>query len=46
MIRDARRRTAIGIWRPGSRRLQVGTVPGLSGYSAFVPFVRQPTATE
>lgn len=33
-------RTAIGIWRPGSRRLQVGTLPGLSGYSAFVPFVR------
>jgi hypothetical protein len=33
------RRTALGIWRPGSRRLQVGAIPPLSGYTAIVPFV-------
>jgi hypothetical protein len=30
-------RTAIGIWRPGSARLRVGTVPPLQGYSQLVP---------
>jgi hypothetical protein len=33
-------RASIGIWRPGSRRLQVGTVPELHGYLQFVPFTR------
>jgi hypothetical protein len=33
-------RTAIGIWRPGSPQLRVGTIPALTGYSEFVPFVR------
>lgn len=33
------RRTALGIWRPGSRRLQVGAIPPLTGYTGLVPFV-------
>lgn len=33
------RRTALGIWRPGSRRLEVGAIPPLSGYTGLVPFV-------
>jgi hypothetical protein len=33
-------RTAIGIWRPGSARLRVGTAPQLPGYSQFVPLSR------
>jgi hypothetical protein len=33
-------RTAIGIWRPGSRQLDVGAVPPLAGYSQFVPLSR------
>jgi hypothetical protein len=30
-------RTAIGVWRPGSAQLRVGTAPQLAGYSQFVP---------
>ena len=33
-------RTAIGVWRPGSAQLRVGTVPRLAGYSQFVPLSR------
>jgi hypothetical protein len=33
-------RTAIGVWRPGSNQLHVGTVPQLAGYLQFVPLVR------
>ena len=33
-------RTAIGVWRPGSAQLRVGTVPQLAGYSQFVPLSR------
>lgn len=33
-------RTAIGVWRPGSAQLRVGTVPQLAGYSQFVPLRR------
>jgi hypothetical protein len=29
-------RTAIGVWRPGSARLPVGTAPRLPGYSQLV----------
>ena len=33
-------RTAIGLWRPGSPQLRVGTAPQLAGYSRFVPLSR------
>jgi hypothetical protein len=33
-------RTAIGVWRPGSARLRVGTVPPLQGYSQLVSLGR------
>ena len=33
-------RTAIGIWRPGSAQLRVGTVPHLAGYSQVVALSR------
>jgi hypothetical protein len=32
-------RTTIGVWRPGSGHLRVGTVPHLAGYSQLVPLV-------
>jgi len=32
------RHVSIGIWRPGSSQMHVGTVPSLSGYLEFVPF--------
>jgi hypothetical protein len=40
VVAQGDRRTAIGIWRPGSTQLQVGTAPQLAGYSQFVPLSR------
>ncbi len=40
VVAYGRGRASIGIWRPGSRQMQVGPVPSLSGYLEFVPFVR------
>ena len=39
IVARGRRDTSIGIWRPGSEQLQVGTVPSLGGYTEFVPFL-------
>jgi hypothetical protein len=39
IVAHGRHRTTIGIWRPGEKQLHVGTVPALSGYTEFVPFV-------
>jgi hypothetical protein len=40
VVAQGDRRTAIGVWRPGTAELRVGTAPQLTGYSQFVPLSR------